>query len=190
MLSVVPRIVAGLVALAAGVGAVAGEPPLGLDQWHEGLDLGADDTEHRRLGLGFYPAVAGVLGAPNAVSWEASVYLSFMDSRSFSLYVGYGEERGSGSDAEIYTLGLGGVRPLQAAAPQRGFHGKFVRYRRWSHDEHGLHHGLSVGTENGVGHLGIVLEVGAARSDRNHWLVTAQVAIKIALPVWVPLGGS
>ncbi len=180
----------GLVALAASMTAVAGEPTLDVDVWHAAHDLGAADQVPRRLGLGLYPAVSGVLGAPNVVSWEASAYLSFMDSRSVSLYVGYGEEHGSGSDAEIYTLGLGGVRPLPSAAPQRGFHGKFVRYRRWSHDRHGLHHGLSVGTENGVGHVGMVLEVGAARSDRNHWIVTAQVAVKIALPVWIPLGGD
>jgi hypothetical protein len=177
-----------LLAVVAGGASAGAEPPLDVDRWHVELPEGEDDTVERRFELGLYPGIAGVGGAPNLVSWEASAYLSIGDNRSFRLFVGYGEFFNDTATTEIYTIGWGGVRRLQSAAPQRGFHGKFLRYRRWEHRDHGVHHGLSVGVENGVGHFALVVEIGAARSDRNHWLATAQVAVKIALPVVIPLG--
>jgi hypothetical protein len=142
----------------------------------------------RRFGLGLYPGMSGVLGFPNLTSYQGSLYLSFSDLDRYSFFIGYGEERGSDADSEIYTLGWGGVRRLHSGAPQRGFYGRFLRYRRWDHRDHGLHHGLSFGTETGVGFFSFTWELGAARSDRNHWIATAQVGLKIAIPVYVPLG--
>jgi hypothetical protein len=62
-------------------------------------------------------------------------------------------EGGSSADATIYTLGWGGVRRLPMAKPQWGFYGKFLRYRRFEDETHGVHHGLSVGTESGAARL-------------------------------------
>jgi hypothetical protein len=128
------------------------------------------------------------MGVPNVISGRANAYLSLAVRDRFSVFVGYGRDWGPRADSELYTLGWGGVRPVPAAVRQRGFHGKFVRYRRWYHDEHGLHHGLSLGTESGFGPLGFALEVGAARSARDHWLAVAQLSLKVALPILVPLG--
>ena len=153
----------------------------------EGVDPVPNDSP-RRFALGLYPGLTGVLGFPNLISYQASVYLSFSDLDRYSLYVGYGKEWGSPADGEIYTLGWGGVRRLDSGAPQRGFHGKFLRYRRWDHRDHGLHHGFSFGTETGIGFLSLTWELGAARSDRNHWIATAQVGLKIVLPVHIPFG--
>jgi hypothetical protein len=146
-----------------------------------------EDGDRGGWHLGLYPGVSGVLGAPNIAAGQGSAYLSIGDGRSFSLFLGIGRELGSRADADLYTVGWGGVRRLPGAVPQRGFHGKFLRYRRWQDDDHGPHDGLSVGTETGVGPLGLAFEVGAARSDRNHWLLTAQIGIKLAVPVFVPL---
>lgn len=164
--------------------------PLDVDLWHAKVPEDSSVDDRSRFSLGLYPGVAGVLGAPNIVSYQPSAYLSISNGRSFSVFFGYGEERGSSADAQIYTLGFGGVRSLPAAASQRGFHGKFLRYRRWDHRDHGLHHGLSAGTETGVGFLSFTWEAGVARSERNHWMATVQVALKIAIPVYIPLGGS
>lgn len=176
--------------LIGGGGAATAQVPVDLDAWHaRNSDPNPDETR-AGFSLGLYPGVSGVLGAPDLLSYQYGAYLSLSDGRSFSLFLGYGEERGSPADCEIYTLGWGGVRRLPSAAPQRGFHGKFVRYRRWDHRDHGVHHGVSAGTEMGVGLLSLTFELGAARSDRNHWMATAQVAVKVALPVLIPLDGD
>ena len=85
------------------------------------------------------------------------------------------------------TVGWGGVRRLTAARPQRGFYGKFLRYRRLNDFDHGVHHGLSVGIEHGVGALGVSVEFGAARSRDNHWAFAVQLGLKCAFPVIMPL---
>ena len=176
--------------LLAGRGIATAQVPKGLDDWREeNLELGPAEP-HPGFSLGLYPGVSGVIGAPNLVSYQYAAYLSLSDGKSFSLFVGYGEEPGSTADCELFTVGWGGVRRLPSAAPQRGFHGRFLRYRRWDHGDHGVHHGVSAGTEMGVGLLSLTFEVGAARSARNHWMATAQVAVKLALPVWIPLGGG
>jgi hypothetical protein len=108
-----------------------------------------------------------------------------------AVFVGYGVEGGSSADATIYTLGWGGVRKLPMAKPQWGFYGKFLRYRRFEDETHGVHHGLSVGTESGAGALGLRFEIGAARSDQNHWLAVAQIAFTLELPFGIPrIGGD
>jgi len=180
-------LVASLIASSA---TAAAESPLDVDSWHAELGAGESEYSERRFQLGLYPGISGVLGLPNLVAYQAGAYVSFSDGRSFSLFVGYGEEHGPWAKSKMYTLGWGGVRRLQSGAPQRGFYGKFLRYRRWDQKDHGLHDGLSVGTETGIGYLSLTFEVGAARSDRNHWLFVVQAAVKIALPVWIPLGGG
>jgi hypothetical protein len=67
----------------------------------------------------------------------------------------------------------------------------FLRYRRFEDDRHGVHDGLSVGTESGAGALGLRFEVGAARSDDDHWLAVAQIAFTLELPFGIPpIGGD
>lgn len=176
--------------LLAVCGAATAQDPIDLDAWHAANADPAPDEPREGFSLGLYPGVSGVLGAPNLLSYQYGAYLSLSDGRSFSLFLGYGEERGTPADCEMYTIGWGGVRRLPSAAPQRGFHGKFLRYRRWDHRDHGVHHGVSAGTEMGVGMLSLTFELGAARSERNHWMATAQVALKVALPVLIPLGGG
>jgi hypothetical protein len=159
--------------------------------WHQVLqeDLGGEpeDSSDKRPAFGIYPTLGGALGPPNWLAAQGCLYLSFTDGRSFSLYGGYGVEKGLRADSSIITIGWGGVRPVPVASKQTGFHGKYLRYRRWDDDDHGIHHGLSVGTESGVGFLALSFELGAARSERNHWLITAQIALKLAAPIRIPL---
>jgi len=161
-----------------------------IDRWHQELaDALGDEPEEAPRGpsLGFYPTIGGALGPPNWISLQADAYISYTDGRSFSIYAGYGVERGPQADARIITVGWGGVRAIPVASKQLGFHGKFLRYRRWDDENHGIHHGLSFGTEHGVGFGALSFEVGAARSESNHWIITAEVALKLALPVHIPL---
>ena len=161
-----------------------------IDRWHQDLAaaLGEELEEvRRRPSLGLYPTIGGGLGPPNWVSLQADAYISFTDGKRFSIYGGYGVEWGPQANAQIITLGWGGVRPIPVASRQLGFHGKFLRYRRWDDDDHGIHHGLSFGTEQGVGFGALSFELGAARSERNHWLITMQVVLKFAVPVYIPL---
>lgn len=162
-----------------------------LDLWHEELieALGDEPEEasDRRPAFGIYPTLGGALGPPNWASAQGHAYLSFTDGKSFSIYAGYGVEWGPGADATIITVGWGGVRPIPVASKQTGFHGKFLRYRRWEDQDHGVHHGMSVGTESGVGFGALAFEFGAARSERNHWMIVAQVALKFAVPIRIPL---
>ena len=153
-----------------------------IDLWHQELNqtLGEEiaDTPPRPS-LGIYPTLGVALGPPNWASLQGGVYLSY-SCRSFSIYGGYGVERGPVADAQIWTLGWGGVKPIPVASKQKGFHGKFLRYRRWDVEDHGIHHGLSFGTDHGIGIGALSMEVGAARSQQNHWIVTLEIALKFA----------
>jgi hypothetical protein len=179
------------VGFAAVVSAADLEPPRDVDRWHEVFNaaIGADylDEETRGWELGIYPSLAVALGPPEWVAVQANGYLSVTKLGSFSLFAGYGYERGPGSESHLGTIGWGGVRRLSGAREQRGFYGKFLRYRRMEDFEHGLHHGLSVGSEAGAGIFGFAVEIGAARSQDNHWALTVQIAGKIAFPVVVAL---
>ena len=170
---------------------VLADEPIDLDLWHEELigALGEEPEEEtdRRPALGIYPTLGGSIGPPNWVSAQGHAYLSFTDGKSFSIYAGYGVEWGPKADASIITVGWGGVRPIPVATKQIGFHGKFLRYRRWDDEDHGIHHGLSFGAESGISFGALAFELGAARSERNHWLVVAQVALKLAVPIRIPL---
>ena len=168
----------------------AGEP-IDLDLWHEDLidALGEEPEEKtdRRPAFGIFPTLGGSIGPPNWVSAQGHAYLSFTDGKSFSIFAGYGVEWGPKADASVITVGWGGVRPIPVATKQVGFHGKFLRYRRWDDEDHGIHHGLSFGAESGVSFGAIAFELGAARSERNHWMVVAQIALKLAAPIRIPL---
>lgn len=189
-------VVVGLASSASLTLAGENAPTLDLDAWHRALgeasvDEPLEGEEGRRFVLGVNPNCSAVIGFPNLVAYQANLYLSLSDSSSFSAFVGYGVEGGSSADATIYTLGWGGVRRLQMAKPQWGFYGKFLRYRRVEDETHGVHHGLSVGTESGAGALGLRVEIGAARSERDHWLAVAQIAVTLELPFGIPpLGGG
>jgi hypothetical protein len=163
-----------------------------VDLWHRQLAeaIGPEPEEAAEgvPGLGLFPYLGAAAGPPNWLSGQVGAYLSYSDGRTFSLYGGYSYEAGPQADAHVITLGWGGVRPLHSAAPQLGFHGKYLRYRRWADEDHGTHHGLSVGHETGLGNLAMSVEMGAARSQRNHWLITLQVCLKFATPVHIPLG--
>jgi hypothetical protein len=175
----------------ASSAAVQAGDVIDLDTWHEELaeTLGEEpeDPSDQRPAFGIYPTLGGAIGPPNWVSGQGGVYLSFTDGRNFSIYGGYGVEIGPRADSSIITVGWGGVRPIPVASKQTGFHGKYLRYRRWEEDDHGIHRGLSVGTESGVSFGSLSFEIGAARSDRNHWLITAQIALKLAAPIRIPL---
>ena len=161
-----------------------------IDLWHQELaDALGEEPEEARRGpsLGLYPTAGAALGPPNWVSLQANAYVSYTDGKTFSIYGGYGFEWGPQADSHIITLGWGGVKPIPVKSKQYGFHGKFLRYRRWDDEDHGIHHGLSFGTEQGVGIGALSFELGAARSERNHWIITIEVALKFALPVYIPL---
>jgi hypothetical protein len=162
-----------------------------LDLWHvELIDSLGEEPEQaadRPPALGIYPTLGASIGPPNWVSAQGHAYLSFTDGKSFSIYAGYGIEWGPNADASIITVGWGGVRAIPVASKQTGFHGKFLRYRRWDDENHGIHHGLSFGTESGVGFGALAFEIGVARSERNHWMVVAQIALKFAAPIRIPL---
>jgi hypothetical protein len=183
---VVPTLVLALLPMA-----VSADDKIDLDLWHEELidALGEEPEEKtdRRPALGIYPTLGGSIGPPNWISAQGHAYLSFTDGKRFSIYAGYGVEWGPLADARIITLGWGGVRTIPVASKQTGFHGKFLRYRRWDDEDHGIHHGLSFGTESGVGFGALAFEVGAARSERNHWMIVAQIALKFAVPIRIPL---
>lgn len=160
-----------------------------IDLWHEVLNetLGEDAEEMPEPpSFGIYPTLGVALGPPNWASLQGSVYLSYSSSK-FSIYGGYGVERGATADARIITLGWGGVTAIPVASKQKGFHGKFLRYRRWDEEDHGVHHGLSFGTDHGIGFGSLSLEIGAARSQQNHWMVTLEIALKFAAPIRIPL---
>jgi hypothetical protein len=174
----------------AGSAAVWAEDGIDIDLWHaeRAEAMGPEPpVEDLPPALGLYPEAGFALGPPNWYAAQANVFLSYSNGRSFSLFGGYGMEWGPQADAQIVTLGWGGVRSIPVASKQRGFHGKFLRYRRWDDQDHGIHHGLSIGTISGVGIGSLSFEMGAARSERNHWLITLQMSIKFAAPVYIPL---
>jgi hypothetical protein len=179
-------------AVAVTASSAAGtEPPRDVDAWHEtfadavGSELVDEVVPEWTLGL--YPSAGVALGPPDWFGYQLHGALSLSDGRNFSLFAGYGYERGAHWKSHMVTIGWGGVRRLTSGRPQRGFYGKFLRYRRMEHETDGRHHGLSVGTENGAGPFAIVVEVGAARSSADQWAVTAQIAIKLAVPFVVEL---
>lgn len=168
----------------------ADEDPIDIDLWHAELlaAVGPEPPEEAQpWALGLYPAIGVAVGPPNWYSAQGNAYISLTDGKTFSIFGGYGREWGPQADSQIITVGWGGVRRLPVATRQRGFHGKFLRYRRWDDTDHGVHHGLSIGTIHGVGVASLSFEMGAARSDRNHWIVTLEVSLKFALPVYLPL---
>ena len=186
-------VVLALVITAIPVSVLAGDL-IDLDRWHEDLidALGEapEEKADRRPALGIYPTLGGSIGPPNWVSAQGHAYLSFTDGKSFSIYAGCGVEWGPTANASIITVGWGGVRSIPVASKQTGFHGKFLRYRRWDDEDHGIHHGLSFGTESGVGFGALAFEIGGARSERNHWMIVAQIALKFAVPIRIPLTRS
>jgi len=167
------------------------DPPRDVDAWHQVFKeaVGGPFVEEPHVGwdLGIYPSVGVALGPPDWIAYQLHGYLSLSRGGHFSLFVGYGYEQGFNSKTQMATLGWGGVRRLTAGRDQRGFYGKFLRYRRLEMEDHGLHHGISVGTEHGAGAFGVAIEFGAARSSNNHWAFTAQVGLKLVLPMIVPL---
>ncbi len=185
---------------AVGLGVVlvvVGFPPLmadddiiDIDLWHAEFseEVGPEPAqEEQRVSLGLYPEIGVAVGSPNWYAAQGNVFLSLSDGKTFSIFGGYGQEWGPQADSQIITVGWGGVRPIPVASKQLGFHGKFLRYRRWDDKDHGIHHGLSIGTIHGAGLCSLSFEMGAARSERNHWLITLEVSLKFAVPVYVPL---
>ena len=169
---------------------VADDDIIDIDLWHAELSeaMGPEPPEAvQRVSLGLYPEIGAAVGPPNWYAGQGNVYLSFSNGKTFSIFGGYGHEWGPQADAQIITVGWGGVRPIPVASHQLGFHGKFVRYRRWDDFDHGVHHGLSVGTMHGVGICALSFEMGAARSEQNHWMITLEVSLKFAVPVYIPL---
>ena len=176
--------------VASSLPLMAADDIIEIDLWHVELaeEMGPEPPEEeQRMSLGLWPEIGVAVGHPNWYAAQGNVFLSFTDGKTFSIFGGYGRELGPQADAQIITLGWGGVRPIPVASKQLGFHGKFLRYRRWDDEDHGIHHGLSVGTIHGVGLCSLSFEMGAARSERNHWLVTLEVSLKFAVPVHIPL---
>ena len=162
-----------------------------LDHWHaELLEAIGEEPADIRTGqwsIGIYPTLGGVLGPPNWIAYEGAFSLSLSNGQRLNMLLGCGFEGGPNGEAYSVTFGWGGVRPIPSAAPQLGFHSKYLRYKRWDHRDQGVHHGLSVGTEHGIGHYAVSLELGAALSERDHWLIIAEFSLKLALPVRIPL---
>lgn len=169
-------------------------PPRDVDAWHRELMEAAGGclTDERQQGwdLGLYPSLGVVLGPPDWAAIQANAYVSLTAEDRISVFVGYGYERGFNSETHMATFGWGGTRRLTAGRDQRGFYGKFLRYRRIEDFEHGIHRGLSVGIEHGVGAFGLSVEFGAARSHRDHWSPVVQLGIKVALPIVISLSGA
>jgi hypothetical protein len=193
------RTIAAVLAVAiAGLGSAAAadepEPPRDVDVWHAALSeaIGGEigDEPALRWSLGLYPSFGLALGPPEWIAYQIQGYVSLSNGSSFSLFTGYGYERGWGAESHLVTLGWGGVRRLSGTRPQRGFYGKFIRYRRINDFSHGILHGLSVGAESGAGLFSLAFEFGAARSASNHWAVTAQIGLKIAFPLIIPLSNN
>ena len=192
MIDRLPRLTATvMVVLIVATAAARADDGIDLDRWHAELlaAIGEDPKveEPRRSALGIYPTLGIAAGPPNWISAQGNAYISFTDKQRFSIFAGYGEEWGPTATSQMITLGWGGVRPIPAASKQLGFHGKYLRYRRWEEGNHGVYHGLSFGTESGVGWAALAFEVGAARSEQNHWLITLEIALKFATPVHIPL---
>jgi hypothetical protein len=169
-----------LAALVVAPGAAA-QDVFDIFTWHEGHPVARAEEEapDRRLRLGLYPRAGAAIGTPNGIAGLLQCSLSLHRPDRFSLYVGGGYEVGPAVEGPNITIGWGSVRRAPARAPQRGFSGAFLRYRRIDSDEHGEHDGLSVGVESGIGAFGATLEIGAARSDANHWIPVARLMFTV-----------
>jgi hypothetical protein len=158
--------------------AAAAQEAFDLHTWHEGHPVAREDAvPEQSFELGLYPRFGSALGVPNGVGGLVQCSISLRRPRHFSLYLGGGYEHGPAVTGTNVTVGWGGVRPAPARVPQRGFSGAFLRYRRWHSDNHGVHDGLSVGVESGIGAFGATLEFGAARSPANHWIPVARLMV-------------
>ncbi len=159
---------------------VFGQERIDITRWHEEHPVAlVEEHPDKRLRLGLYPRLGAVVGIPNGIAGTFQISLSLQRPERYSFYVGAGYEYGPAVEGSNLTLGWGGVREAPAAVRQSGFSGAFLRYRNWDSDDHGRHHGLSVGVESGLGALGLMMEVGLARSDRNHWIPVARLSISV-----------
>ncbi len=166
--------------LLACASVVYGQERIDITRWHEEHPVAlVEENPDRRLRLGLYPRLGAVVGVPNGLAGTIQISLSLQRPERYSLYVGAGYEYGPAVEGGNLTWGWGGVREAPAAVPQNGFSGAFLRYRNWLSDDHGRHHGLSVGLESGLGALGLVMEIGLARSDRNHWIPVARLSFSV-----------
>lgn len=173
--------------LLACASVVYGQERIDITRWHEEHPVAlAEENPDRRLRLGLYPRLGAVIGIPNALAGTFQISFSLRRPQRYSLYVGTGYEYGPAVEGGNLTLGWGGVREVPATIRQNGFSGAFLRYRNWLSDDHGRHHGLSVGVESGLGALGLMMEVGLARSDRNHWIPVARLSFSVGKAwLWV-----
>lgn len=175
-----------LLALLAATPRVAAEdPPLDVDRWHRMrpfLRPSEVGDPGWRWAFGVFPHASFAIGLPDGLAAAPAVNLSLARSGRWSVFAGYGLEVAPQADGELWTVGWGGVHGMEGSLPQQGFHGTYLRYRRWDTRDHGVHRGLSAGAASSVGPIGIGLEVGAARSERNHWLPVAQIQIILGLP--------
>lgn len=157
-----------------------GQEHIDITRWHEEHPVAlVEENPDQRLRLGLYPRLGAVVGIPNGIAGTFQISLSLQRPERYSLYVGAGYEYGPAVEGANLTLGWGGVREAPAAVPQNGFSGAFLRYRNWDSDDHGRHRGLSVGVESGLGALGLMMELGVARSDHNHWIPVARLSISV-----------
>lgn len=157
-----------------------GQEAFDINKWHEGHPVdSSEENPDRRFRLGLYPRLGVVVGIPNAIAGSAQVSLSFQRPERYNFYLGVGYEYGYAVKGSNLTIGWGGVREAPAAVEQHGFSGAFLRYRNWDSRDHGMHHGLSFGFESGLGALGLMMEAGLARSDRNHWIPVARVSFSV-----------
>ncbi len=191
-----PLILPGLAAVVvmAATGIAVGQdvqPPRNVDAWHEAFAqaVGGDlvEAEPNGWSLGLHPNLGLAFGPPDWIAYQIGGYVSLTRHGRFSVFSGYTYERGPSEETHMATLGWGGVRRLSGARSQRGFYGKFLRYRHMEDFKHGVHHGLSVGTETNAGAFGFSMELGAARSPRNHWALVVQVGLKVGIPIIIPL---
>ena len=175
------RILFFAVVLAAALPAAAQD--IDLDAWHEDHPVAqTDPPPEPRFELGFMPSLALNVGLPNGVAAEGQLYISYSMRGRWSFFTGVGYEVGPLADGGSTTIGWGGVKQPSLEVPTRGFHGVFLRYRWWDQRNHGHHRGLSAGWEHGLGPFGLALELGAARSDRNHWMGVARLSFKVGVP--------
>ena len=174
------RFLVFVIFLLAFASVVFGQERIDITRWHEEHPVAlVEEHPDKRLRLGLYPRLGAVVGIPNGIAGTFQISLSLQRPERYSLYVGAGYEYGPAVEGTKLTLGWGGVREAPAAVPQNGFSGAFLRYRNWDSDDHGRHHGLSVGVESGLGALGLMMELGVARSDRNHWIPVARLSISV-----------
>jgi hypothetical protein len=187
-------VVLGIVAVIVVPATAGAGDEIDLDLWHRELAaaIGEEPEVERdgRWALGLFPTLGASVGPPNWISCQGAFSLSLYNGRRISLVAGVGFELGPEGSEQSVTIGWGGVRPIPGEAPQLGFHSKFLRYQRWDHNSQGMHHGLSVGTEHGIGNYAVSFEIGAARSSKDHWLIIAEFSLKLAAPVHISLGGG